>query len=764
VGRLATVGDGLLQYGVVAPRIALRVLIWIGLCQIRSIAADDAEWIPFDPSRDSFAVESAIDLRYLNETFAGENGRIEVAGDHFVHAATGEPVRFWSVNVGPKPHLRMDEWRYLARLLAKYGINHVRLHGGVNHAEQDSRRAEDQHRDNKDVSAYRIEGLWRAVAAFKEQGIYSHLSIYFPYWIKFGPDDPDFPGYTGTEHTFGIFFFNPKFIELYRGYWEALLLPQNPHTGVALKDDPAVMGVEILNEDSMFFWTLGYDHIPLPQMELLEARFGEWLAEKYGSRPAAAAAWAESPAHERDAWEAGRVGIAALWDMKTRGSTRDFDQIEFFFELQLQTYENETEFIKALGYPGLITAGNWITIDDTKFDALERATYLGGDFIDHHNAYYNGHHSGHESEWALRDEHRFSHRSLLQFDPKDPADDRRDFELPMAKPTWNGKPTMLSETTWLRPNRFRTEAMPLYAAYGSLHGLDTIVHFVFDSSGAPWSTKPRFHMQPFSWQSPAMFGQSPATALLYRQGMVQEAPPATRVSVRIDEQLRLQGMPYAPTGGIDGLRAANFGATATTAENADAFDPLRLFVAPMSIDIDVAGSESGQDDLSRWIDRAGKRVRSLTAELSLDWGDAVFRIDAAQVQAMVVTQPQLGPVETSELSITSDLAVFSLIWVALDGKPLTRSKRMLLQVMSEERNHGFTAEPIPGDPSSRLRIVSVGGDPWEIRAIQGAVIFNGPPVRVTALDLHGLPVKQVAAATRHLTLRPDTVYYLLERD
>jgi hypothetical protein len=56
-------------------------------------------WFPFEPDPDPFA-PSPIDLRPLNETFAGEHGFIRVRGEEFVHGATGKPVRFWAINTG----------------------------------------------------------------------------------------------------------------------------------------------------------------------------------------------------------------------------------------------------------------------------------------------------------------------------------------------------------------------------------------------------------------------------------------------------------------------------------------------------------------------------------------------------------------------------------------------------------------------------------------------------------------------------------------
>ena len=49
-------------------------------------------------------------------------------------------------------------------------------------------------------------------------------------------------------------------------------------------------------------------------------------------------------------------------------------------------------------------------------------------------------------------------------------------------PSYDGKPSMISETTWNRPNRYRSEAPLFYAAYGALQDSDAIVHFALDTA------------------------------------------------------------------------------------------------------------------------------------------------------------------------------------------------------------------------------------------------------------------------------------------
>src|SRR5438105_14306853 len=93
-------------------------------------SAEPADWFPFEPKEDTYAGNSGVDLRSLNEKHAGDGGFIAVKGSQFVHSRTGKPVRFWAVNGPPTELNDIGSLRRCARLLAKHGVNLVRIHGG----------------------------------------------------------------------------------------------------------------------------------------------------------------------------------------------------------------------------------------------------------------------------------------------------------------------------------------------------------------------------------------------------------------------------------------------------------------------------------------------------------------------------------------------------------------------------------------------------------------------------------------------------------
>jgi hypothetical protein len=276
-------------------------------------AADDGNWFEFAPKLDSLAADSSINLRGLNEKYAGEHGVITVKDGQFVHSANGQPVRFWAVN-GPPNELRGDALRRCAALLARYGVNLARVHGAMFDKDGEPDLAKMRHAQE-------------IVAAMKAEGIYTHFSIYFPLWFTPRADLPWLEGYDGKKHPFASLIFNPQFQEKHRAWLKALLTTPDGITGKSLVDDPAVFGVELQNEDSLFFWTFDEKTIPDQQLRVLEQQFGDWLTKKHGSIDAAFVVW-KSPRLKRDAPEEGRVAFRSLWNMANefRGVWRATEQ------------------------------------------------------------------------------------------------------------------------------------------------------------------------------------------------------------------------------------------------------------------------------------------------------------------------------------------------------------------------------------------------------------------------------------------------------
>jgi hypothetical protein len=634
--------------------------------------------------------------------------------------------------------------RRTARWLAKYGVNMARRHGAVFDGEGE-------------LKPDAVKELQEFVRAMKSEGIYTQLSIYFPLWFKPAEGNPWLSGYDGNTHPFAALMFNPEFQERYRGWWKGLLTSVDPETGKALVDDPALFGVEIQNEDSFFFWTFDAKNLPDPQLRLLETLFGEWLVERHGSLAVAVQAWG-GVSHERDRVDEGRVGFRPLWSMFNERTLRDRETVRFLWEQQAKFYRETVAYLRGLGFKGMVTASNWATASPEYFGPLEKMSYMEGDFVDRHG-YFECDHKGDNAAWSVREGHTYRDRSAYRFDGAGGSGVRQ-FVHPVMDPHYGGKPSMISETTFCRPNRYRSEAPLYYAVYGALQGTDAVVHFALD--GGEWGVKPNYWMQQWTLMSPAMMGQFPLAALLYRRGLVAEAGVVADVALSREGLLELGGTPLPQDAALDELRLADVPA-GRLGESGGRIDPLVHYVG--RVDIRFVEGEGGVEmaDLSRWLDRGGRVVKSSTGEVRLDYGDGVLTLDAPGVQGCSGSLALAGEVELGVISVSSDMELGHIVVASMDGRPLKESGSMLLQVMSEERETGRVVEP--GGEDGVRRIVRLGGDPWQLKELGGVVRFKRPDAKqlvVTPLDFNGYPVGE-AGRGGEIRLGKGTMYYWITR-
>jgi len=704
--------------------------------KMEELANASEGWTMWNPAMDDFRA-SPIDLRPLNESVAGVDGHVRVEAGRFV-LGSGKPVRFWAVN-GPGHEMKGDDLRRCARILAKRGVNLVRIHGGV---------FDENGELKKDVAAHMHE----IVAAMKAEGIYTHLSIYFPLWFKPKPDNAFLKGYDGSKHPFAALYFNPDFQKAYAGWWKGLLNTPGPKGGT-LAEDPALMGVELVNEDSYFFWTFNDASLPQSQKEILEGKFAAWVKKKHGTLESAYKAWNDMKL-PRDTAE--RLAFRSLWLMANERTPRDQDTAAFLYESQRGFYQQSTDYLRKIGFKGLVTASNWITANDDILGPLERASYLPGDFIDRHG-YHVGKHEGQDAAWSIREGHVYSHRSALGMNAATPSGPTT-FSHPAFDLKINGKPSMISETTFNRPSRFRTEGPLFYAVYGALQGSDSIVHFALDTIN--WEVKPGFFMQPWTLMSPAMMGQFPAAAMIYRRGLVKEGELMAEVTLTLDDAKALKGSPLSQQANLDELRKADVKGAGSKAEGS--IDPRVHLIGRTRLNLTEKPAESKLLDLAPFINEAAKTVTGSNGQVLLDWGKRLLRFDTPRAQGVVGNLREGGKIELSQVSVDSDLDLASVTVVSMDGAPIEISKNMLLQVMTEERPSNFAEEPA-GD--GLFRITNLGQDPWLIRNVSGSITLrrsDAATLKVSPLDGNGYPAGAPVSGPT-IQLQPGILYYSITK-
>jgi hypothetical protein len=270
-----------------------------------------------------------------------------------------------------------------AAFYAKYGINSVRLHKFVDGARWAGIQSENS---CVEFDPRALDRMDYQIARFKAAGIYVALSAHFGS-LRLGPDDRKFVPYLeefgsfdnkrnriATPHS-GIHY-SPELQNVHIRQMVNVLKHKNPYTGLTYAEDPAIAFVEIINEQSILFFTSMNPLKASPTLRRQVAeRFCTWLRERYGDEAGLVRAWGEKaldsfageefPGGERlDRNNILPLGNPWYWDPDQLNGTQAYqrqrllDTLEFLYELQCGFYERYTQAVRAAGYGGEILASN----------------------------------------------------------------------------------------------------------------------------------------------------------------------------------------------------------------------------------------------------------------------------------------------------------------------------------------------------------------------------------------------------------------------
>jgi hypothetical protein len=701
---------------------------------------------------------AVLDLRFLNETTAGESGfvRLSPDGNSFV-LGNGKPARFWACGSDIYRGTSEDMAKH-ARFLAKLGVNMVRLHTQI---------APDTDGPITHVNEKEIDGIWRMVAALKKEGIYTTIS---PYWAngkkasQWGID-----GYTGQTDLWGLLFFNEKLQAGYKAWVKALYARPNPYTNIPLAKDPAVAIIQVQNEDGMFFWTM--QEMKPEQQALLGRKFVAWLTMKYGTLDAAKAAWAGA-LEKNDDWEHGQVVVLPTWNLtqETSGglNTRVADQVHFFADTQRGFYASITDYYKnTLGCKQLVNASNWFTADPIKLNDLERYTYTATDVVAVNKYYNGGVHLGDNNGWRIDPGHHFTSVSALT-NPRD---------LPTNLKQVVGHPMVITESSWVAPLGYQSEGPFLMAAYQSLTGVDTF--YWFSASTPEYQTDLGFSfltitgshpLTKWSANVPEIMGNFPANALLYRRGYLREGAPVVQEVRPLTDLWERKTPLIAEDKSFDPNRA---GTGAGQSAIAHGIDPLAFLVGPVQVTYGGEAASTKVANLIPYLDTANQVVKSETGEIRLNYGKGLCVVNAPKAQGITGFLSKAGRVTLGDIVIESSNPYATVEVVSMDNLPLRVSHKVLVQVGTAARPTGWDAKAVDfpaEDGKSTLHgyeVVKTGTGPWQIVNAQVTLtVTNASLTKATLLDAAGYAAKTVPVTRANgkltLTLPPNTMYVVLE--
>ncbi|MFA7349580.1 MAG: hypothetical protein WC009_02370 [Methylotenera sp.] len=484
---------------------------------------------------------------------------------------------------------------------------------------------------------------------------------------------------------------------------ERMLASINPYTTISTLADPALAGLIMVNEGGLAFITR--NGVPNEFRPL----FSEWLIKKYGSTVALAKAW-KGELVSGESLEAKSVSFPKpdAWTSKRMSDTQ-----QFFLDLEKVTADWMTQYLRQLGYKGLLTAyNNW----------LSPAAHISRgqlEWVDLHNYHFEPTQFTTPGSVMRQD-------SMLEGDAK--------FIRELASGRHVGKSYTISEYGQVFWNKYRRESALAVPAYASFQGWDMICQHAgaIDLSYAAIGGR-KDAIYPFViGLDPIVRANETLAALLFLRGDV--APSRNMLGVKIesknvfDESAFLGNIPVdisrlsLVTGvGLDwqGRSVGKYDAQVLFGNTG-----LALLGKPMEqsatqtivakIDTiaseyaDKLGSKISKTNFvvnDKWVSRVDslRKNRLLGKENITDPKQGVYHTDTGQVvmdsqrkRLMVVTPNTEAVVfDTPEPIALDNLTVEqadgpALVSVSsMDGKPLQASKRMLVILATDARNSGM---------------------------------------------------------------------------
>ncbi|MEI9950469.1 MAG: hypothetical protein WDO74_16165 [Pseudomonadota bacterium] len=607
------------------------------------------------------AQPTLTDLSALNGEPAGAHGFVHPSLGHFIDDR-GSRLRFFGVNLSGVACLPDHETALrLARHLRKLGFNAVRLHSldapGVLLA------ADGQ------IVPEALAQLDHFTAALKAEGIYFSLGLHAS------------GSYPGLEAVARQRFpqgkvldrFHPPFLDAQRDFARRLLSHRNPETQLEYRAEPALLYVELNNEDTIFPSSAGSpDDVPAEFRAELAKGYAPWIAQR-----TADGLRAPGPADEE--------AKAELPTFQAPPAARA-DYAQYLRERERSSVLSLTEFVR-----GELGLQSMLLNSQVSFGGLAGVLREAevSDFIDAHGY------------WS--------------------SPDRPQITAPDAG-TWGklasyrvfGKPFVVSAYGTAAPNDYAAEMFPLLIGIAGLQDWDAVFAFAYADQKREY--EPGRINGVFDLAGhPAKLAFLSSAAAAFRRGLV--APGQTRVELNVPEQP--SALPYAE----DAL--PSLWSEHSVSPSAAAIQQMGISLRPGSGDV-MAGHAL----------RVSGALGSDTGELLWDaqGSHARFSIDAPALKAVcgMLSRSALdfGGVSFEFQEFSPGFACASLL--SLDDAPIASARRLLFSVSGLARNGRRSTPGTPNEVALAQYVpitVTLPRGAWHADALDAA----GNPVRALAV-------------------------------
>ncbi len=495
---------------------------------------------PVEPNR------GALDFSHLLDAPAGCHGFVRVKKGHF-YFEDGKRARFLGFNIATRSNTPTHEdAEKLAARFASMGVNVIRLHAadapiGEGAGNWSScREAPLLDYDKGTTRVFNPEGLDRfdyLFAKLKEKGIYLHIDLIVARAFLEG-DGLAHPGsIPACMKRYPMY--NARLIELQKEYARELLCHVNPYTGLALKDDPAVITVQMNNEETAIKGNTGGDASEemKPYRDEVSRRFGDFLLMKYHTREELQKAWTHegvcSLGEDEDPAAGSVRGIEGGFYQSVNepmgdwnaaeGPARYADFMEFGARMNRAFYQDMKDYLISLGVKVPIVASNLMA------GAADVYGHTDGDLMEN-NTYFN-----HPLLPVQNDTYMVY--GPAEYVSTNPLTVQRGIGsmgttlLSLASVAIvQGKPFMLSEWNEYGLHPFHSTAFVHTVAYACLNDWDGLILYNYNTSEHPEDEPDDGILTIFdAYNDPALIAQWGFMAAMFLRGLV--SPAKNRVDV-----------------------------------------------------------------------------------------------------------------------------------------------------------------------------------------------------------------------------------------
>jgi hypothetical protein len=466
-----------------------------------------------DPNKTPYPRASLHDFSTLVPAPAGQRGFLQTVGEHF-RWADGSRARFWGINVANTSLQESDEnIEAMIKNFRAAGFNLVRLH----HFDERGGIIDLNAKDSRQFVEARVKKLDFWIAKARENGLYVYLDLldYRKFKEGDGVEKAEEIGRSAKPYAC----FDPRLIELQKEYARKLMRDHvNSYTGLAYADDPAIVMIEIYDENGLFMRRGLWRTMPQPYAARFKALWNEWLRTKYTSTAALRTAWTgdngKTVLFDGERIEDGTVQVPAMtWtpnqvpaaDRPFSALARRSDGARFAYFLHRRYFREMKSFLRndlGIKIPLCVT-GRYDDLPDLSSQAAE-LDFIGCNFYYDHPYWGAG-----TPQWKLPS-YFHNHNPLSDVD-----------ETSMAAATGlarvKGKPFVVREWNYCWPNKGRAGGMLEAAAYASLHDVDAMILFVYET--APTAKVSYFNVR----SDPARWGMAALGAQIYLGEMIKPA-------------------------------------------------------------------------------------------------------------------------------------------------------------------------------------------------------------------------------------------------